>query len=164
MGIFETVLVLSAVLCALVAGFVFAFASVVMPGIRALDDREFLRAFQVMDGVIQRGQPIFMLVWVGSVFAIAAAVVMSFWQLAGSDLLLLILAAAIYLLGVQWPTATINVQLNNRLQGLDLDLATAVALAEARMQFESRWIRWNLVRTLLATLTSVLLVLLLLRL
>ncbi len=164
MGIFEVVLVLSAVLCALVAGFVFAFASVVMPGIRTLDDRDFLRAFQVMDGVIQDNQPIFMLVWPGSVIVTMVAVFMGFSELAGIDLVLMILAAAIYLLGVQWPTATINVPLNNRLQGLDLDSATADAVSEARGQFEFRWVRWNLIRTVLATMTLALLVVLLLRL
>jgi uncharacterized membrane protein len=71
MNFFEISLVLSALLCALVTGFVFAFASVVMPGIQTLDDRDFLRAFKAMDLVIQRNQPLFMLVWVGSVLALA---------------------------------------------------------------------------------------------
>jgi uncharacterized membrane protein len=37
----------------LVAGFLFAFAAVIMPGIRSLGDRAFIRAFQVIDRVIQ---------------------------------------------------------------------------------------------------------------
>lgn len=164
MGVFEIVLLLSAVLCGLVAGFLFAFASVVMPGIQRLDEREFLHAFQVIDGVIQRNQPAFIAVWVGSVVSIAVSLLMGFWQLSGLDQGLLILAAATYLLGVQWPTVTINVPLNNRLQGLDLESATATAVAEARLHFESRWIRWNLIRTILATLTTALLMVLLLRL
>jgi hypothetical protein len=40
---------LSTLLCSLVAGFVFAFAVVVMPGIQTLSDRDYLRAFKVMD-------------------------------------------------------------------------------------------------------------------
>ena len=69
MGIFQIVLILAAFLCSLVAGFVFAFALVVMPGIKGLGDREFIRAFQVMDGIIQNNQPIFLLVWV-SIFSV----------------------------------------------------------------------------------------------
>ena len=51
----QIALALATFLCSLVAGFLFAFAVVVMPGIRNLGDREFLRAFQEIDGVIQRG-------------------------------------------------------------------------------------------------------------
>ena len=60
MGIFETVLIVATLLCSLVAGLVFAFAVVVMPGIKDLKDGEFIRAFQVMDRVIQNNQPLFM--------------------------------------------------------------------------------------------------------
>ncbi len=38
-----------------------------------LNDREFIRAFQVLDRVIQNRQPLFMLVWVGSVVALVPA-------------------------------------------------------------------------------------------
>ena len=47
MEIFQVTLIVATFLCTLVAGFVFAFAVVVMPGIRTLGDCEFLRAFQV---------------------------------------------------------------------------------------------------------------------
>ena len=73
-GIFQIALILATFLCSLVAGFLFAFAVVVMPGIGSLNDRDFLRAFQVMDHVIQNNQPIFMLVWVGSVVSLVTSV------------------------------------------------------------------------------------------
>ena len=63
MGTFQIALILATFLCSLVAGFLFAFALVAMPGIRSLKDREFIRAFQVMDRVIQNNQPLFVLVW-----------------------------------------------------------------------------------------------------
>ena len=43
---FQIVLILATLLCSLVAGFLFAFAIIVMPGIKTLNDREFIRAFQ----------------------------------------------------------------------------------------------------------------------
>ena len=46
---FQIVLILATLLCSLVAGFLFAFATVVMPGIKTLNDREFIRAFQVIE-------------------------------------------------------------------------------------------------------------------
>ena len=47
-------------LCALVTGFIFTYAVVVMPGFAKLDDQDFIRAFQVTDGVTQNNQPLFM--------------------------------------------------------------------------------------------------------
>jgi len=44
-----------------------------MPGISSLTDREFIRAFQAMDGIIQDNQPLFILVWVGSAVAVIVA-------------------------------------------------------------------------------------------
>ena len=164
MGLFDTALVLSTLLCTLVAGFVFAFASVIMQGIRRLSDRDFLRAFQEMDHVIQRNQPFFMLVWLGSVASLLVGLLLGSWHLEGIDRLLLVAAAAIYLLGVQLPTAAINVPLNNRLQELDLDSLGESEIGEARVLFEARWIKWNLIRTILAVSTAALLMLLLLRL
>ncbi len=115
-GVFQITLLLATLLCSLVAGFVFAFAVVVMPGINNLSDREFIRAFQVMDGIIQNNQPMFVLVWVGSIVALVASAVLGIGQLEGAERLLMILAVLAYLLVVQLPTFTINIPLNNRLQ------------------------------------------------
>lgn len=164
MAVFELVLIASALFCALVAGFVFAFSSVVMPGIQSLGDREFLRAFKAIDGVIQRKQKSFLVVWVGSIVLMAISLVLSFWHLSGIDLFLLIIAAAIYFLGVQVPTVKINVPLNNMLQELDLDSLDAFQIEEARTRFAISWVKWNHIRTVLATISSALLIFLLMKL
>ena len=101
-------LVLSALLCSLVAGFVFAFACVAMPGIGTLGDREFLHAFQAMDRVIQNNQPVFMVVWVGSILALVVSGVLGVQQLVGTERLLLMVAVVVYLVGVQLPTAVVK--------------------------------------------------------
>lgn len=160
-AIFPIVLITATVSCSLVAGFLFAFATIVMPGIKSLNDREFIRAFQVIDGVIQNNQPLFVAVWVGSVVASVAAAGLGFGQLDGAQRLLLISAPLVYILGVQLSTFTINVPLNNRLQALNVDAMDAVALKAARMDFEPRWNLWNSVRTPFASLASVLLIVLL---
>jgi uncharacterized membrane protein len=161
MGIFQASLILTTFLCSLVAGFLFAFAVVVMPGIRGLKDREFIRAFQVMDGVIQNNQPLFMLVWVGSVVVLITSAVLGFGQLDGTGRLLIIAVTLVYLLGVQLPTVAINVPLNNKLQTLDVDGMNEPAQKAARDDFEPRWNRWNVIRTVLASLVSALLTILL---
>ena len=164
MGIFQITLMLATFLCSLVAGFVFAFAVVVMPGIRTLNDREFIRAFQVMDRVIQNNQPIFLLVWIGSVVAVVTSAGLGLGQLDGDERLLLILASLVYLLGVQLPTFTINIPLNNRLQTLDVDAMNETDQEDTRKDFEPLWNRWNSIRTAFASLASALLIILLFRL
>lgn len=164
MDTIQIALITATLLCSLVAGFVFAFACVVMPGIGSLGDREFLRSFQVMDRVIQNNQPLFVLVWAGSAVALLVSAVIGFGGLTGVDRTLLVAAVVIYLLGVQLPTLTINVPLNNQLQTLDLEEMADDALTEARAEFEPRWNRWNRIRTVLATLTSLLLIVLVWRL
>ena len=155
MNTLELVLILATLLCALTAGFVFAFATVVMPGIGKLGDKEFIRSFQVIDGIIQKGQPVFGLVWMGSAVALLVSAVMGALQLDGIERALLVASALVYVLGVQVPTFRINVPLNNTLQRLDTDAMDKEALASARRAFEGRWVRWNSIRTVLASLVSV---------
>ncbi|MDR9403604.1 MAG: DUF1772 domain-containing protein [Halothece sp. Uz-M2-17] len=162
-AIFPIVLIMATLLCSLVAGFLFAFASVLMPGLKRLDDREFIQAFQVIDGVIQNNQPIFVAVWVGSILALLASTGLGLGQLVGTQRLLIILASLIYLVGVQLSTFTINVPLNNKLQTLNVDEMKETALKDARIDFEARWNQWNLIRTFLAIVTSALLMILLFR-
>ena len=159
-GIFQITLILATFLSSLVAGLLFVFALVVMPGIRNLNDREFIRAFQVMDRVIQNNQPIFMLVWVGSVVALVTSAVLAIWQLEGAEGLLMIFAALAYLLGVQLPTVTINIPLNNKLQTLDVDSMNETTQKTARKDFEPRWNLWNSIRAAFASLASALLIVL----
>ena len=154
---------LATFLCSLVAGFLFAFAVVVMPGIRKLDDAGFIRAFQAIDRVIQDGQPLFLLMWAGSVLALVAAAVLGLRELTGADRMLALICALVYILCVQLPTATVNIPLNNALQKLDIGAANGTARKRARDEFEARWNRWNAIRAACATLTSILLALLLLR-
>lgn len=162
MRIFTNLLVLSTLLVALVAGLVFTFALITMPGIKKLDDAAFIRAFQVMDGIIQNGSPVFSLVWAGSVVALLIAAVLGFRQLDGLPQGLLVAATAIYILGVQLPTVTINIPLNNELQTLDVATMDRTALEAARNQFEPRWNQWNLIRTVLAIVVTAMLLIVLL--
>ena len=132
-------------------------------GLRSLDDGSFIQAFQVIDRVIQNNRLLFVLVWAGSVLAVIVAAVLGVWALAGVDRLLIIIAALAYLLSVQVPTITINIPLNNQLQRLDVPTMTETMRERARAAFEPRWNRWNVTRTVCASLVSVLLLVLLLR-
>lgn len=151
------VLILATLLCTLVAGFVLLFAIVVMPGIGTLSDREFLRAFQVIDRVIQNNQPHFLFVWIGSAVALLVAAAFGIGLLEGTSRSLLIVATAVFIVGVQLPTVMVNIPLNNRVQALSLDTLDETSLATERRRFEGAWNRWNLIRSAFACLSSVVL-------
>ncbi len=161
---FEIVLIMATFLCSLVAGFLFAFAVVVMPGIRRLPDAAFIRAFQAMDRVIQRNQPLFIMVWVGSALALLAAAALGFGRLDQSGRVLIIGATLACFLGVQLPTVAVNIPLNNAIKSVDVDALDGAAQTIAREAFEPRWIRWNAFRTVAACAVSGLLLVQLFRL
>lgn len=154
MNLIQILLLAATLLCSLTAGFLFAFSVVIMPGIERLDDGAFVRAFQVMDRIIQDNHPIFIFVWVGSVIALLGATIGGLVLLTGAARICLIAAAAIYLAGVQLPTFTINIPLNNAIQAVDVETVGDETLRETREAFESRWNRWNGIRTGFAVLAS----------
>ncbi len=154
MPIHTLVLLIAILLCGLTTGLVFAFAVVVMPGIRTLPDREFLSAFKAMDRVIQNNNPLFLLVWVGAVVLLIAAGVMNFAVLSGIDRFLLIAAIGLYLGGVQLPTFVANVPLNNWLQSIELAALDASEIQQTRATFETRWNYWNAFRTVFGALAT----------
>ena len=164
MNLMQFAILLCTLLCSLVAGLVFTFAVVVMPGIRTMGYLEFLKSFKAMDRVIQNNHPIFMLVWLGSVVALIASTVLGIWQLEGVDQMLLGASCLVYLFVVQLPTFIINIPLNNHLQSCDLDSMSDAELMEMTAMFDSRWLKWNAIRTVLAALTTTLLLILLTRL
>lgn len=160
-GAFDLALMIAVLLCSLVAGLLFAFAVVVMPGIAKLTDKEYLLAFKHMDGIIQDNHPIFFLVWVGSIFSVIGALVLGTLDLDGAQRSFLWVGAMLYLLGVQLPTIRFNIPLNNMLQALDLSKADESEASSVRSAFEPPWNRWNQFRTLNAVVSvSVLLFLL----
>ncbi|HPF62095.1 MAG TPA: DUF1772 domain-containing protein [Gemmatimonadales bacterium] len=150
-------------LCGLVTGFLLAFAVVVMPGLRQLDDGAYLRAFQVIDGVIQRRQPLFLLLWVGALLAVAVVMGLAVRFHVGTERLLAVAAGVLYLGGVQLLTMIVHLPLNAMVQRID-PAATATTLREARTTFEARWTRWNAVRVGFGMATVILLLALLARL
>jgi uncharacterized membrane protein len=155
------VLLLSILLCSLVAGLLFAFAVVVMPGIAKLPDKEFLSSFKYMDGIIQDDQPLFILVWAGSILSVISTLILGTLNLDGTELYLLWIASVLYLFGVQLPTFRFNIPLNNLLQNMDVQALGESELTSLRDDFEIPWNRWNRLRTVNCILSvSVLLILL----
>ena len=157
------VLMLSIMLCSLVAGLLFAFAVVVMPGIAKLDDKEYLLAFKHMDGIIQDNHPLFILVWAGSILSVIITLIIGIMNLSGGEIYLLGFASALYLFGVQLPTFRFNIPLNNSLQKMDIAALEESEAALSRAGFEIPWNRWNRIRTINSIISVSMLLLLLIR-
>ncbi|WP_430451834.1 anthrone oxygenase family protein [Rhodopirellula europaea] len=104
-----------------------------------------------------------MFVWVGSVAAIIVAAVIGFSQIDGANRAILIAAAVVYLLGVQLPTVRINIPLNNKIQAIDVEQKDDQELLVARGEFEDKWNRWNVFRTVVSIAIALSLHVLLLR-
>ena len=62
-----------------------------MPGLSNLNDKEFIRAFQVTDAVIQNNQPIFMLTWIGSIVSLLTTILTSIISFGLSETWLVVL-------------------------------------------------------------------------
>ena len=152
---------LTIMLCSLVAGLLFGFAIVVMPGIAKLTDKEYLLAFKHMDGIIQNNQPLFILVWAGSILSIIITLILGMMNLSGTQIYLLVFASILYLFGVQLPTFRFNIPLNNSLQNLDVESLEESEATSFRVDFEIPWNRWNKIRTVNAILAVSMLLLLL---
>jgi len=127
------VLLGATVAAGLQAGTYYTWACGVLPGLAKVDDRSFVSSMNHVNVAIVN--PVFMLTFLGAPALAAAAVVTSApsaraWAIAG-----LVLA-----LGTVAVTAVGNVPLND-----------ALAAGGSRADFESAWVRWNVVRTLTST-------------
>ena len=150
MNFIDILLILSILLCSLVTGFIFTYAIVVMPGLSKLKDKEFIRAFQVTDEIIQNNQPIFMLIWVGSIISVLSLIISSVIIIGISESLLTIIIGTIYLFGVQGLTIGIHLPLNNQIQKVNTEELDDQKLHEERLNFERKWNFFNNIRTIIA--------------
>ena len=147
LDLFDASLIVSALSCGLVTGFILTYAIVVMPGLAKLTDRNFLRAFQVTDEIIQNNQPLFMLIWVGSIISVITTIFTSIIYVGFPDASLTLLVCFIYLVGVQGITITIHIPLNNHVQKLQVDKLDDQAAKQERSMFEARWNKFNYIRS-----------------
>ena len=127
----------------LMAGIYLTFSIAVLPGIARRDDETFVSAMRGMNVAILN--PLFFLVFVGSLPLGLVAVASRLtegdraglgWAVAG--LVLYVVTLVI--------TGAINVPLNNQLDSTEPPEA-------ARAVFESKWVRWNAVRTVVCILS-----------
>ena len=161
MDVLDVTLIFSITLCSLVSGFILTYSIVVMPGLSNLNDKDFLKAFQVTDAIIQNNQPVFLFIWIGSILAVLATILVSLVSIGFAEAWLIVLVAFVYLLGVQGITVAIHIPLNNHIQRIKIEDLNEEALADQRLKFETKWTLFNHIRTSIAISVCILLLILL---
>ena len=154
MDLFGGMLLISSLSCTLVTGFIFTYAVIVMPGLANLGDREFIRAFQATDGIIQDKQPVFMLVWLGSIISVFGTMLIALLIDVENLKWPTIFTGAAYLAGVQGFTVFVHLPLNKKIQDVETDEMDAEPLNEQRVLFEARWTHFNKIRTVIGFVAS----------
>ena len=147
MDFLDISLIFSILSCSLVTGFIFTYAIVVLPGFSKLGDKEYIRAFQVTDEVIQNNQPLFMLTWIGSIISVLGAILASILSPNLGETWFIVLIGVVYLLGVQGITITIHLPMNNHIKDLNLDELDDQTLSKERLKLETKWNYFNNIRT-----------------
>jgi uncharacterized membrane protein len=141
-------LVAALVTTGLMAGVYLAFSISVLPGLGRSDDRTFVLAMRGMNEAILN--PVFGVVFGGPLVLGVVAVATRLPSGHRDGLGWAALAIGLYVVTLVI-TGVVNVPLNNRLD-------TTEPVEEARTVFERRWVRWNVVRTLVCTASFVALV------
>ena len=131
-----------------------------MPGLSNLNDKDFLKAFQVTDAVIQNNQPIFMLTWIGSMFHYLATIFTSLVSFGLSEAWLIVLVAFLFIRCTRYNDSK-SIPLNNHIQRIKIEDLNDEVLADQRLKFERKWNYFNNIRTSIAISVSVLMLILL---
>jgi uncharacterized membrane protein len=136
------VLVTATMAMGLLAGLFYTFAMSIMVALKRTDDRTFVATMQWINATIVNGW--FAISFFGSVVlsVLAAALHLR----ADGRAVLPWIVAAIVCYGVTFAiTMAVNVPLNNELAAAG-DPDRSADLAAVRERFESRWVRWNILR------------------
>lgn len=137
-------LIAATVTTGLVAGLLAAFACAVMPALRRAGDRTFVDVMQRINVAILN--PVFLTAFVGGLLVTLAAGVLHQEEDQRSALPWIIAGLALYVV-MLIITGRFNVPLNNKLDAAG-DPNSIGDVHAVRIQFEGKWVAWNIVRTI----------------
>ncbi|MEO8066680.1 MAG: anthrone oxygenase family protein [Flavobacteriales bacterium] len=157
----RTILLLTAIATALMAGLFYSWTCSVIPGLARLSDDRYLAAMQAMNRAILN--PLFFVVFLGAMLLLPLCTWQHFQAAVPGRGWLLLAATVVYFIGVMGITFFGNVPLNNLLDAADLSSTSASGMSELRSAFERQWVRLNTIRTLASVGTLVLVLLACLR-
>ena len=156
MNFSNSILVITALCNALMAGIFFAFSNSVMPGLKRLSDIEFLKAMQSVNRVIQN--PVFFIVFFGTLILLPLSTYLHYGKPVAARFWLLLAATVIYLAGAFGVTVLGNIPMNETLNKIDLLNTPAASAAMHRINFEPRWNNLNMIRTVASAISMLLVI------
>ena len=145
-------LLIAIVLTGLSAGFFYAWQVSVIPGTKKVIDITYMESMQSINKEILN--PAFYLIFMGSPLLLIISTIQqynsrqTFW--------FLLAATIIYLVGTFGVTAFGNVPLNDALEALNLKELSSREQSSFRQDYEQKWNRLHLIRTVFAVLSFVL--------
>lgn len=154
MKLSDIILIITAILTALMAGFFFSYSISVSLGLGKMSNEEFLNAMQNINREVQN--LIFFICFFGSLILLFIACFLHYNQ---HTFIFLVIATLFYLIGVFGVTIFANIPLNNQLELFDISNSTEINVKQMRDAFEKPWNFWNNIRTI-ASLISILFVIL----
>jgi uncharacterized membrane protein len=140
-----TLFLITALTTGLTAGIFLTWSCSVIPGLSRLSDFNYLSAMQSINRAIQN--PVFFSCFFGAGILLPIAVFRNYTGAWTPQLLCLITATGVYLVGVLGVTIFGNVPLNEALDVAQIDAGSPQTLAAHRAAFENSWNRLNQVRT-----------------
>lgn len=139
-----------AVGCGLMAGVYFAFSAFIMSSFARIETSAGILAMQSINDVILRSA--FMPLFFATSLAALGVSVAALSDVTRSGAVWMLTAGILYFIGMFLCTVFFNVPLNNKLKDSDSHSAYG---AEVWDQYLRQWTRWNHVRTIASTLSSI---------
>jgi uncharacterized membrane protein len=149
LSIKSTTLLVAVLLTGLSAGLFYAWMVSVIPGTRKVVDLTYLETMQSINRAILN--PAFYMIFFGSVLLLAISTIQHYQ--AGNLFWWLLTASIVYLIGTFGVTVFGNVPLNDALDVLNLSELTNNQIVEFRKDYEQKWNRLHLIRTVFAVLS-----------
>jgi uncharacterized membrane protein len=142
------------------AGLFYAWQVSVIPGTKRVSDQSYLETMQHINRAILN--PWFMFIFIGALAFLIWSTYLHYQMVDKGVFILLLLATLSYAGGTFAVTAAGNVPLNNWLDPINLTALIDLQLVEIRANYEVKWNRYHLIRTVFSVISfSLLLVALL---
>jgi len=151
------ILLLSVVLTALSAGLFYAWVVSVIPGTKKITDQAYLETMQTINREILNAG--FFIIFFGALFFLLGSTYLQYKVKVDTAFYFTLIATIIYAFGTVGVTMFGNVPLNNIVEALDLSTFTTEDYRTARLAYEERWNTLNLIRTICALVSFILILL-----
>lgn len=150
------ILALTTLSSGLMAGLFYSWSISVTPGLKRVGDKNYLQAFQSMNRAILN--PAFYIFFFSLVIFLPLLCYLYYKPPVSPEFWYILSATILYLVGIMTITFFGNVPVNNTLEVLRIESMTPEQMASFRFGFESKWNNLNMIRTICASLSFVLLI------